>query len=87
MRKSVYALLALGLLLITLMGCLAYVPPPPVDAVYAPGPPPAPVVEVAPAVPYPGAVWIGVAVPSRTCRVRGPILCMKSRRLFASCRS
>jgi hypothetical protein len=45
----------MGLLLI---GCVAYVPPPP-DGYYAPGPPPAPMVEVRPAVPYPEAVWIG----------------------------
>jgi hypothetical protein len=59
MRKPVFVLLAMGFLAVAVIGCLAYVPPPPVDAVYAPGPPPAPVVEVVPAVPYPGAAWIG----------------------------
>jgi hypothetical protein len=45
---------------ITLTGCLAYVPGPPgYDGIYAPGPPPEPLVEVIPAVPYPGAVWLG----------------------------
>jgi hypothetical protein len=59
MRKPVNVLLVLGLLAAALAGCLAYVPPPPLDAVYAPGPPPEPLVEVVPAIPFPGAVWVG----------------------------
>lgn len=41
-----------------LVGCVAYVPPPG-NGYYAPGPPPEPMVEVRPAIPYPEAVWIG----------------------------
>ena len=60
MRKSLLFLLISLFAAIVLAGCLAYVPgPPPLDGVYAPGPPPEPVVEVVPALPYPGAVWIG----------------------------
>lgn len=33
--------------------------PPPAYGVYAPLPPPPPPVQVVPALPYPGAVWIG----------------------------
>jgi hypothetical protein len=56
-RLSLFSLGSV-LLLAVLVGCLAYVPPP-VDAVYAPGPPPAPLVETVPVIPFPGAVWIG----------------------------
>ena len=60
MRKSLLFLLISLFAAIALTGCLAYVPgPPPLDGVYAPGPPPEPVVEVVPAIPYPGAVWLG----------------------------
>ena len=60
MRKLLLFLLISLFAAIALAGCLAYVPgPPPMDGVYAPGPPPEPVVEVVPAIPYPGAVWLG----------------------------
>ena len=51
-----------ALLMVTLVvGCVAYVPAPAPSpyAAYAPGPPPEAIVEVAPAIPYPEAVWIG----------------------------
>ena len=59
MRMRTLVLLVVGVLTMAMIGCLAYVPPPPPDAVYAPGPPPAPVVETVPVIPFPGAVWIG----------------------------
>ncbi len=60
MRRSVLLVLISVFAAIALAGCLAYVPgPPPLDGVYAPGPPPDPMVEVVPAIPFPGAVWMG----------------------------
>ena len=57
-RLSLFSVGAM-LLLSVLISCLAYVPPPPVDAVCAPGPPPAPLLETVPVIPFPGAVWLG----------------------------
>jgi hypothetical protein len=56
--KKIFLLTFVGVPLISILwiGCMVYVPPG--DVVYAPGPPPAPLVEAIPAVPYPDAVWI-----------------------------
>ena len=59
MKKIHFVLLLSVFAAIILVGCLAYVPPPPLDGVYAPGPPPEPLVDVVPVVPFPGAVWVG----------------------------
>jgi hypothetical protein len=57
--KQLSLIFSLSLLMgLLLVGCIAYVPPP-LDGYYAPGPPPAPMAEVRPALPYPEAVWVG----------------------------
>ena len=61
-RSLVLSLLAAGLLsacVVAPYGHRGGVYAAPAPVVVAPGPPPAPMVEVVPALPYPGAIWIG----------------------------
>ena len=50
----------LGAILIftQLAGCVAYVPRSDPYTAYAPGPPPEPMVEIRPLIPFPEAVWL-----------------------------
>jgi hypothetical protein len=58
MKKTVVFLL-LGILIAALWaGCVAYVPGPHPYSAFAPGPPPDPIIEVRPAIPFPEAVWL-----------------------------
>lgn len=58
MKKTGISFLVGALLLPLLIGCLARISPLPPAVVYAPGPPPEPIIEVRPVIPFPEAVWI-----------------------------
>jgi hypothetical protein len=59
MKKTWLFIAATPLLSPFLFGCVARIAAPPPHGIYAPGPPPDPIVEVRPAIPFPDAVWIG----------------------------
>jgi hypothetical protein len=58
MKKPGLVLLSCLLVGSLLVGCIAYVPYPRSYSPYAPGPPPEPVFEIVPAIPFPEAVWL-----------------------------